>query len=129
MFAGDGAGGKKKAPAPAPEVSWNESSSDTGLADPLTNAAPVGETPRESRAWITKDVESGSEVPGLATVFGAKDQPPSASCPLVKNLKASLETVGVAAPCATSPATASAVELVSAPSKSAGNPLHGLNAL
>ena len=93
VFAGEGAGGKKNAPAPMPDVSWNESRADTGSAEPLTNGAAVGETPSASSPWITKAVESGSDEPGVATVFGKNDHPPSGSCPVVKNFKAPLETV------------------------------------
>ena len=73
-LAGAGAGGKKNEPASVPEVSRKESSADTGVAGivavPLVNSAAVGTAPRAMSDWMTSAVESGSVLPGVATVFG-----------------------------------------------------------
>ena len=114
-LAGAGAGGKKNAPASPPAVSWKESSADTGSSEPLVSAGPAGETPRAINAWMTSAVESGSVLPGVATVFGKYDQPPSGSCPEPKKASAASARAGAAAPCAARPSTARAVELVSGP--------------
>ena len=70
MFAGEGAGGKKKAPVPMPDVSWKDSRADTGLAEPLVNIGLVGGTPTAISDWMTSAVESGSLVAGVALVLG-----------------------------------------------------------
>ena len=53
-----------------PEVNWKESSADTGLARPWRTMRSVGEKPSAMSDWMTSAVESGSVLPGVATVFG-----------------------------------------------------------
>ena len=63
-------GGKKNAPRPAPEVTRNERSEETGLASPWVNWLADGDRPSATTAWITQAVESGSVEPGVLAVLG-----------------------------------------------------------
>ena len=62
--------GNVNAPDPEPEVSWKDRSEETGVALPFWNTVDTGESPRATRAWITRPVELGSVTPGVATVLG-----------------------------------------------------------
>src|ERR1700733_12098158 len=127
-LAGAGAGGKKKAPESGPEVSWKESSVDTGVAEPLVNCGAVGDSPTASSAWMTNAVESGSLVAGVAWVLGKSDQPASPTWPPIKKERALDFAAADSAPCATRPSRASDVALVSGPLNDSGVPPHSLRA-
>ena len=105
--------GKENAPASGPEVTSNERSAVRGVFAPWSKVGLLGDCPRATRAWITSAVEFGSDVSGLAVVFGDNGHPPSESWALVRKLRAFVDTGAVSAPCAARPWIAYDVVFVS----------------